>query len=114
MLIRLSGCQRYSYKGELFQKGFEYDIADSEKAALLLSKVDMYGRQYFEKTVPSPALEVISESTITASGEKIKRTRSKPVVNPDIKKGGEQLSLMSDEDLPESFTKKSGSSAVEL
>lgn len=44
--IRLTGCDRYNYKGELYEKSKVYLVGES-KAAILLRDTDEYGRHYF-------------------------------------------------------------------
>lgn len=51
--IRLVGCERYNFKGELYIKGKVYAVGES-KAAIMLRDEDDYGRPYF---VPYVKLE---------------------------------------------------------
>lgn len=108
MLIKLVGCKNYSFKGELFRSGFEYDL-DDEKAAILLEKVDMYGISYFkEVTTPEPAMEVIEERrTKEEGGVEIRRSRGRPRKNPEVRKGGDTKE--DDDETPEEETRSSRS-----
>ena len=44
--LRLVGCERYNFKGELYVKGKVYMVGES-KANIMLRKEDDYGRPYF-------------------------------------------------------------------
>ena len=95
--IRLAGCSRYSYgpKGELFEKGFFYDL-DDEKARTLLTKQDDYGRPYFVRVeTPVEDEEVVIESTQVEEleGVKIKRSRGRPRKSPQVLTGGDTSAL---------------------
>jgi hypothetical protein len=100
--IKVVGCQRYSFKGELFDKGFVYDLEDG-KARELLNKQDDYGRAYFarvEKPVAEPDDVIIEETTSEeVDGVRIKRSRGRPRKNPVIKTGGDTTPLEA-EDVP--------------
>ena len=44
--LKLVGCERFNFKGELYEKGKVYMVGES-KAAIMLRKEDEYGRPYF-------------------------------------------------------------------
>ena len=44
--IKLVGCERYNYKGELYKKGKVYAVGEA-KATNMLRSEDEYGRPYF-------------------------------------------------------------------
>lgn len=44
--LKLVGCDRFNFKGELYEKGKVYMVGES-KAAIMLRKEDEYGRPYF-------------------------------------------------------------------
>ena len=44
--LKLVGCDRFNFKGELYEKGKVYMVGES-KAAIMLRKEDDYGRPYF-------------------------------------------------------------------
>ena len=46
MKIRLVGCERYNFRGELYEKGKVYLVGD-QKAELMLRSVDEFDRPYF-------------------------------------------------------------------
>jgi hypothetical protein len=50
MKLRLVGCERYNFGGELYEKGKVYNVGES-KGTILLRKEDEYGRPYFASYV---------------------------------------------------------------
>jgi hypothetical protein len=95
MLIRLTGCLRYTFRSERYEQGFDYDLGES-KARELLSKVDEYERPYFSIALtPRPPLEEITEETTDPTNDaiKIKRKRGRPRKNPLIKTSGDTSPL---------------------
>lgn len=46
MKIKLVGCERYNFRGELYEKGKVYLVGD-QKAELMLRAEDDFGRPYF-------------------------------------------------------------------
>lgn len=44
--LRLTGCDRYNFKGELYEKGKVYLVGEA-KAKILMRKQDEYDRPYF-------------------------------------------------------------------
>ena len=93
--IKLIGCQRFSLMGELFEKGFFYDLPD-EKARLMLQKVDDGDRPYFarvEAPVESEEIDITEETSEEIGGVKITRKRGRPRKNPIIKESGDTGSL---------------------
>lgn len=46
MKIRLVGCERYNFRGELYEKGKVY-LVGSQKAELMLRATDEFDRPYF-------------------------------------------------------------------
>jgi hypothetical protein len=110
MLIKLVGCKRYSLKGELFQIGYEYDLAD-DKANLLLDSKDSFGRSYFEVIrTPARPVEIIEESEIREAGVTIKRTRGRPKKNPEVRTAGDSSNLEDEVSAP----RKPESSVAEI
>lgn len=101
--IKVVGCQRFSLMGEIFEKGFVYDLDDA-KARLLLGKVDDYGRLYFarvEEPIAEPDDVIIEEtSSEELAGVKIRRSRGRPRKNPVVKTSGDTSPLEAD-DAPE-------------
>lgn len=96
--IRLVGCSRYSYgpKGEVFEKGYEYDL-DDEKAGTLLRSNDDRGMPFFARVErPAAAMQdtVIEETTGEGvGGVRIVRKRAQPVRNPKVRTAGDTTSL---------------------
>lgn len=74
--IRLVGCERYNYKGELYMKGKVYAVGES-KAAIMLRDKDDYDRPYFvpyvklvnEKSAKQKAAELAAELAKIAAEE---------------------------------------------
>jgi hypothetical protein len=100
----LAGCNRYSLgpKGELFEKGFFYDLTE-DKARLLLNKADDYGNPYFVRVeAPVEDDEMVVEETISEEmeGVKIKRSRGRPRKNPLIKTSGDTTALEMEDNTP--------------
>jgi hypothetical protein len=97
--IKLVGCNRYSYKGELFEKGFEYDLDDAKARALLVSNDD-YGRPFFVRVEVPAELdqEVIieREESEEIAGAKITRKVGRPRKNPIVKTSGDTAPLRDD------------------
>lgn len=50
MKLKLVGCERYNFGGELYEKGKVYNVGES-KGTILLRKEDEYGRPYFASYV---------------------------------------------------------------
>lgn len=93
--IKVVGCQRYSFKGELFEKGFFYDLED-EKARTLLNKQDDYGRPYFlrvETPIEDEEMTVEETTSEELDGVKITRKRGRPRKNPQVRTGGDTAPL---------------------
>ncbi len=66
--LRLAGCERYNFKGELYEKGKVY-IVGEVKATLLLRDKDEYDRPYFVpyvKPVKSKA-QIVAEAAAAAA-----------------------------------------------
>lgn len=97
--IKLVGCNRYSYKGELFEKGFEYDLDDNKARTLLLSNDD-YGRPFFARVEVPAELdqEVIieREEGEEIPGARITRKVGRPRKNPIVKTSGDSSPLRDD------------------
>lgn len=96
MLIRLVGCKRYSYKGELFEQGFDYDL-DEVKSSYLLRQKDELGRNYFvgiDKPRRANEELIIEEETDPQTQTvKIKRKRGRPRKNPAVRTAGDTSPL---------------------
>ncbi len=91
--IKLVGCNRYSLRGELFERGFVYDV-DDKKAAELLGKRDDYGRAYFAKAAPVTDTVVEEEEVAETSGSvRIKRTQRRGQREAAVKSGGDTSPL---------------------
>ena len=56
MKIKLVGCERYNFGGELYEKGKVYNVGES-KGTILLRKEDEYGRPYFATWVKAAKSE---------------------------------------------------------
>ena len=66
MRIKLIRAARYNYKGETFEKGYEYDLTDA-RAQVLLNCVDDFDRPYFKRcktTEPEIEQEIIEEEEL--------------------------------------------------
>ena len=48
--LRLVGCERYNFRGELYQKSKVYHVGDN-KAKIMLRAVDQFDRPYFAEWV---------------------------------------------------------------
>ena len=93
--LRLTGCERFNFKGELYEKGKVYMVGEA-KAAIMLRKEDDYGRPYFSpfvaqgksksQRVAEAAAAAAAQAAATAVEEEIlvDRTGEEPVdpVNP--------------------------------
>ena len=72
--LRLVGCERYNFKGELYEKGKVYMVGDA-KATLMLRKEDEFGRPYFApyvapaKTATQRIAEAAAAAAIKAATE---------------------------------------------
>ncbi len=96
--IKLIGAKRYAYgpKGEIFEKGFEYDL-DDEKARTMLKCATDDGVPYFAR-VEAPAPETVETEVeeVTSpevGGVRIKRGRGRPKRNPKVKAAGDTSEL---------------------
>jgi hypothetical protein len=102
--IKLVSAQRYSFVGELFEKGFEYDLSE-EKAKTLLAKQTDTGLPFFVRVEgPPPVTEEIEVEETTESvigSTKIVRKRGKPKVNPVVKTSGDTKPLDAEDELPD-------------
>lgn len=55
--LRLVGCDRYNFRGELYQKGKVYAVGET-KATLMLRQKDQFERFYFAKYREAPKKSV--------------------------------------------------------
>jgi len=86
--IQLSGCDRYNYKSELYEKGKVYIVGEA-KAAILLRDKDDYDRPYFtpyQKPTKSKAHRV-AEAAAAAAAKAATAAAEEIVTRPD---GSEQ------------------------
>ena len=96
--IKLVACNRYSYgmKGEIFEKGYEYDLED-DKAQTLLRSNNEKGLPFFARVErPAPAMEetVVEETTGEGvGGVRIIRRKGPLKANPKVKTSGDTASL---------------------
>lgn len=107
--IKLVGCLRYSYKGEIFEKldakgaPVEYELDDAKAKALLASRNDMANDLPFfvrvTKSVVDDEDEIVIEREESADvgGVKITRRTGKAKTKARVKKGGD-TSTLTDED----------------
>ena len=67
--LRLVGCDRFNFRGELYERGKVYRVGD-DKAKLMLRKTDEYERHYFAEyqAVPTKsAAELAAEAAEAAA-----------------------------------------------
>ena len=67
--LRLVGCDRFNFRGELYERGKVYRVGD-DKGKLMLRKTDEYGRHYFAeyRVVPQKsAAELAAEAAAAAA-----------------------------------------------
>lgn len=68
MKLKLVGCERYNYRGELYERGKVYLVGD-QKAELMLRAVDEFDRPYFaeyRKPLKSEAQKKAEEAAAAA------------------------------------------------
>lgn len=76
--LRLVGCERYNFRGELYEKGKVYAVGET-KATLMLRQEDQFSRKYFEKYTAAPkksakqlaaeAVAAVAEAAAIAAAE---------------------------------------------
>mgnify|MGYP003416992306 CR=1 FL=1 len=97
--VQLIGCLRYSYKGELFEKAYQYDLDDAKARALLQSKDDR-GRPYFsrveEAAEDDEEVVVTKEEVEEIGGVRISRTRGRPRKASIVRASGDSAPLRDD------------------
>ena len=67
--LRLVGCDRFNFRGELYQRGKVYRVGD-DKGKLMLRKVDDSGRHYFAEyraVQKKSAAELAAEAAAAAA-----------------------------------------------
>lgn len=67
--IRLVACERYNFRGELYEKGKVYSVG-TDKATLMLRKKDEYERNYFveyEKPTEKSSKQLAAEAAELAA-----------------------------------------------
>jgi hypothetical protein len=97
--LRLVGCKRYNFKGELYEEGKVYMVGDA-KATLMLRKEDEFGRPYFAPYVApaKTANQRIAEAAAAAAlkaAEEASRFEEEIVVRED---GSETVELVEAKD----------------
>jgi hypothetical protein len=101
--LRLTGCERFNFKGELYEKGKTY-LVGGVKAKLLLRKQDEYGRDYFssyvkpEKSMHERAAEAAAKAAAAAM-EAVEREEDEVIVRED---GSEPVDDRASEEVQES------------
>lgn len=86
--LKLVGCERYNFGGELYEKGKVYMVGES-KATILLRKEDDYGRPYFatyvkpEKSEKQQLAERAAALAIAAAAEAAAEEEAIIVVEDD-------------------------------
>ncbi len=86
--IRLVGCDRYNFGGELYEKGKVYNVGES-KGTILLRKEDEFERPYFvpyikaEKTDRQRLAEKAAALAIAAAAEAAAEEEAIVVVDDD-------------------------------
>lgn len=82
--IRLVGCERYNFRGELYLKGKVYLVGDA-KAKIMLRAEDEFGRPYFAPYVaPTKSKEDrVAEAAAKAAAEAARAEVEEVVERPD-------------------------------
>jgi hypothetical protein len=80
--LRLVGCERFNFKGELYEKGKVYMVGDV-KATIMLRKEDDYGRPYFVPYV-APAKTRTDRIAEAAAAAAIKAAKEAAAVEEEI------------------------------
>ncbi len=103
--MRLTGCDRYNFKGELYEKGKVYLVGEA-KATLMLRKEDENGRKYFtpyvkpSKSKSERAAEAAAKAA-TAAIEAVEREEEELVVREDGSEPDDDLEVEFDPDAPD-------------
>jgi len=63
--LRLVGCDRFNFRGELYEKGKVYRVGD-DKGKIMLRKVDKYERHYFAEYQAVPEKSAAELAAIAA------------------------------------------------
>lgn len=121
--LRLVGCDRFNFRGELYEKGKVYRVGD-DKGKIMLRKQDEYDRPYFaeyqappEKSAAVLAKEAAEAAALAAAELAAKENRVEEVVDrpdgsepdkvvaedldPDAPSEPEEVDLDDDPDLDE-------------
>ena len=83
--LKLVGCERYNFRGELYEKGKVYLVGD-QKAELMLRTEDEFGRPYFaeyQKPTKSEAQRKAEEAAALALAEAQAEEEAVVVERPD-------------------------------
>ena len=99
--LRLVGCERYNFKGELYEKGKVYMVGES-KAKIMLRKEDEHERPYFvpyvkpEKSEKQILAEKAAALAIEAAAEAAAEEEALIVVDDDEE---EEVEVMASEEV---------------
>lgn len=107
--LRLTGCERYNFKGELYVKGKVYLVGEA-KAKILMRKEDAYGRPFFStyvapqksRTTRIADLAAVALAEATAA---IEAEEDAVVDRPDGSEPEEEEEVSDDVDQPEEVDK---------
>lgn len=83
--LKLVGCERYNFRGELYEKGKVYLVGD-QKAELMLRTVDEFDRPYFaeyRKPLKSAAQQAAEEAAAAAAAAAVAEAEAEVVERPD-------------------------------
>ena len=83
--LKLVGCERYNFRGELYEKGKVYLVGD-QKAELMLRAEDEFGRPYFaeyRKPVKTDAQEAARKAAEAAAAAAVAEAEAEVVERPD-------------------------------
>lgn len=76
--VKLVGCGRYGYKGQLYERGKLYDVNDDALSTYLLQQVDDFGVRYFRE--------------VSAEDKKAAQDRAKKII--EAKKAAEAAAAL--------------------
>lgn len=110
--VRLTGCDRYNFKGNLYEKGKVYMISEV-KAKIMLRKQDEFDRPYFtvyvapekskEQRIAEEAAKALAAATakIEAEEENLVEIEDVEEVEDDVPVESEEVDTDDDPDLDE-------------
>lgn len=103
MKMKLVGCERYNFRGELYERGKTYLVGD-QKAELMLRATDDFGRPYFteyRKPLKSQVEKAAQKAALAAAAAAKAEEEALVVARPDGSEPADSVAEEADTDVEE-------------